>query len=613
MLFFFSTSRPTRARHVSATCESQDGQCSSNTAGAGGSSEEALDLLQRTASSKAGRKPSHESHHHQQQNQNQNHHSSGSDSGKPSPKRPHVLYILVDDLGFADVGFNNKHNPEVRTPSIDYLARRGVTFARHYVANQCGPTRVAAQSGRLPIHGQMKNDADSTVTAGMSTKMTGVAEKLSEAGYKTHYVGKWDVGMATHHHLPRARGYSTSLGYFHKGNDQFTQHCPTSHIGCCAPGLVDLWQETEHGQGPARDLNGTDYQEFIFLRRMEEIIDSHDKDDPLLLFYAPHVAHCPLQVPDDYMKKFSWMENDWDCSEKGYDQSKCRQRYRASVHLLDDIVRKLVRKFKKKGMWDDLLIIFTADNGGPVHLGATNYPLRGGKATEFEGGYRGAALASGGVIPQSQWGKRLQGIAHIADWYTTLSHLAGVPFHDLKAEASGAPDVDGYDLWPWLVGQEQESPRHELALSDRVLMAGRWKFMRGKFPGAAWTGINHPNSSYSRKLFERETSPTLECDETLGCLFDVDSDPGEHNDLAQKHPEVAKLLQQRLQEVRQTIWHDPHVHSEVCPNDTEGHICACWMAINYYGGFYGPFAGQGDTFHNLEKIKKNRAAALANS
>jgi len=574
-----------RSQHVAAIGCLEDAECSA--LGEQFSSEaagEGLDLLQRVMEAKAGEvdRPSQSTQHKR--------------------VRPHVLYVLVDDLGFADVGFNNRGNPEVRTPFIDRMARHGVVLQRHYVANQCGPSRVAAQSGRLPVHGQMRNDADTKVTAGMSTKFTGIAEKLSEAGYKTHHVGKWDVGMATHNHMPRARGYSSSLGYFHKGNDQYTQECPTTHIGCCAPGLIDLWKEDPHKQGPARGLNGTDFQEFIFQRHMEDIIDSHDPKDPLFLFYAPHLAHCPLQVPDKYMRKFSWMTDDWDCSDKGYDQSNCRQRYRASVHLLDDILRKLVRKLEHKGMWDDLLIIFTSDNGGPMHLGASNYPLRGGKFTEFEGGYRGAAFVSGGFVPHSQRGKRVQGLSHIADWYTTLSHLGGVPFHDLRAEAAGAPQVDGLDLWPWLVGQVHESPRRELPMSTNTLLQGKWKYMRGTFKGAVWTGAKHPNASYTPDLFEFQSSPSLDCEE--GCLYDVESDPGEHVNRAADNPTLTAFLHSRLHELKQSYWEDPHVHKEVCPSDTNGLECACWMAIHFHGGFYGPFAGQESAFIGLGKVKK---------
>lgn len=121
--------------------------------------------------------------------------------------KPHILFVLVDDLGWANVGFNlEEKNPEVVTPTLDHLAASGIHLKRHYVHKMCTPSRTSVQSGRLPVHvntglGDVCDD-----NTGIPYNMTGLAEKMKMAGYKTHFAGKWDAGMATPAHTPHGRG-----------------------------------------------------------------------------------------------------------------------------------------------------------------------------------------------------------------------------------------------------------------------------------------------------------------------------------------------------------------------------------------------------------------------
>merc|ERR1719277_56804 len=119
-------------------------------------------------------------------------------------KHPHILFILLDDLGWADVSFNRKGEQGVKTPSIDALREEGVKLDRHYVHKTCSPTRSAIQSGRDPIHvnvlnlANSKHNPDDEISgySGIPRHMTGMAEVLRNSGYLTHMVGKWDAGMA---------------------------------------------------------------------------------------------------------------------------------------------------------------------------------------------------------------------------------------------------------------------------------------------------------------------------------------------------------------------------------------------------------------------------------
>lgn len=166
--------------------------------------------------------------------------------GEFDTPKPHILFILVDDLGHANLGFHREvKTKEVQTPRIDQLLNDGVNLDRHYVHKFCSPTRCAIQSGRAPIHVNVIN-ADPSVHnpadpvggfAGIPRNMTGMAEVLKRAGYATHFAGKWDAGMATPDHTPEGRGYDTTLSYFHHANDYYT-----FKTGLCnGKPVTDLW------------------------------------------------------------------------------------------------------------------------------------------------------------------------------------------------------------------------------------------------------------------------------------------------------------------------------------------------------------------------------------
>eukprot|EP00448_Togula_jolla_P019505 CAMPEP_0170588842 /NCGR_PEP_ID=MMETSP0224-20130122/11046_1 /TAXON_ID=285029 /ORGANISM="Togula jolla, Strain CCCM 725" /LENGTH=587 /DNA_ID=CAMNT_0010912587 /DNA_START=75 /DNA_END=1838 /DNA_ORIENTATION=+ len=556
-----------------------------------------------------------------------------------SGARPHIIFILVDDLGWADVGFHLKEaNPEVQTPVIDELAFSGIRLHRHYVHHSCQQTRVSVQSGRLPVHVKWHNDPWHYPLSGMPTKMTGVGEKLRDAGYTTHFVGKWDIGMATHAHLPRSRGYSTSLGYFEKSNHQWGSKCLQCEVCGKEANITDLW-ENDH---PVADVDENVYQEFKFRDRIHEIIDNHDTKNPLFLFYAPHVAHCPLQVPKQYLDKFSFMASGLDthepsCSTGNHDvkgiisepggpqpeEWHCRRQYRASVNLLDDIIGGIVTDLKAKDMWNDTLLVFTSDNGGPPHGGATNFPLRGGKEMMWEGGIRAAAFVSGGFVPKQRRGKTLGGIIHIADWYATLSHLAGADSHDELAALHGLPPIDSINQWPWLSGsvEDAKSPRQELAVTDSVLIEGPWKFMRGTFAFGGWQGPNSTNQTQPEhgtlmgviagRTDGKAHGTLVDCG-SEGCLFNLEEDWTEHTEVRKENPTVATKMAQRLDELVVGFYDNSDLASELdsCPPGLSSSACACWMATNHYGGFLGPYKGVVTEFYKQRLAELQSTASL---
>ena len=316
--------------------------------------------------------------------------------------------------------------------------------------------------------------------AGVPRNMTGIAEKLASAGYQTHFAGKWDAGMASPDHTPKGRGYSTSMLYFHHANDYWTSDaggCNFSHSRKepLTP-IADLWADS----APAYGLNnsqacsqsaqaGCKYEDDIFMDEVLRVVAAHDVSKPFFFFWASHIAHAPLQVPQAYLDKFAWIGED----------SSPRMFYAAMANYVDDLVGKFVSALKAKGMWDNTLWLSSADNGGPIYssgaAGANNWPKRGGKMSNWQGGINVNAYAAGGVLPAAMSGKKLDGLAHGADLYTTFCALAGVDPTDARAAAAGLPPVDGVNLWPYISGANSTSARTEVPIGSESTEANLLK------------------------------------------------------------------------------------------------------------------------------------------
>ena len=392
---------------------------------------------------------------------------------EPLPDKPHLLMFLADDLGWADVDWHREDGyPERATPGLDHLRREGIELHRTFAFKYCAPSRAALLSGRHPIHVTVLNSDpgthnpsdDDTGFAGIARSMTTLATVLKRSGYRTHHVGKWDVGMATFDHTPHGRGFDSSLGFFSHENDYYNftvddnfgagpRSCVTTHTNgvtaaqlyaqafAASHGILDLWEKEMDGrEGPAFEwINspGCDaghaahpdgeyirtsarcvYEEAIFEERAQRILMTHDVRTPLFLYHAFHLVHEPLQVPAAWLERFEWV------------QPQSRRRYLAMASYMDHVVVNLTALLRTRGMWSRSLVVFASDNGGPIYrqgsAGANNFPLRGGKASNLEGGIRVPAIVSGGYLPPSRRGLRLEGLVALWDFYATFAALAGI-------------------------------------------------------------------------------------------------------------------------------------------------------------------------------------------
>jgi arylsulfatase I/J len=521
-------------------------------------------------------------------------------------KPPDILYILLDDFGWADAGWHRALNyTDVQTPHMNALVKEGVELDRHYAFKYCSPTRSAIQSGRNPIHvnvlnlgGHLYNPKDKVSGyQEMPRNMTGLAEHLADAGYETHYYGKWHAGSATPQHSPRGRGYQKSLHYFGGANDYWT----SKHFEPCR-GMDGAWHKIRDlwdTDGPASGLvnpwscsqdhqKGCIYEDQLFLDRVQSAIRHRDPKTPLFVFWAPHIVHEPLQIPNDALNRFSFIDEPH------------RQHYHAMVYWIDEAIGAVTAELKRGGTWDNTLVIVHADNGGPIYThaaGGNNYPLKGGKRSNWEGGIRVNAFVAGGFLPPEVRGTKQEGLMAAWDWYVTLARLVGVDPTDRKAEAAGLPPVDGYNMWPLISGKVTQSPRSELAIGDpnstnphilsatRVggLIQGRYKLIVGWLESSGWTGPVFPNST-------SDWDPSSEwqfCSRSPanGCLFDIVSDPGEHTSLAAQEPELFQRMLARMAELEKSAF---------SPDRGTEDPLACKRFLDRYGGFYGPWVDIGE-------------------
>lgn len=250
-------------------------------------------------------------------------------------------------------------------------------------------------------------------------------------------------------------------------------------------------------------------------------------------------------------------------------------------------------------MWENTLLVVSSDNGGPIYAGkslklfggASNFPLRGGKTSDFEGGIRISSFASGGLIPFAMRGVKLRDYFHVADWYATFCAIAEVSMHDSVAEANGLPPVDGINQWPLLSGEisHGHGARNEIHISPVTLIKGRWKLLTGSDPGSINShqragvvpfdsyAVGYGFSALITTVWQLMPPSGLACH--TGCLFDILEDPTESRDRAKENPELLTKMWSRLDELNRQIFN---------PDRGAPDLKACYNLQKI--GYYQPFA-----------------------
>jgi len=433
--------------------------------------------------------------------------------------QPNIVIILADDLGYNDVSW---HNPLVRTPHLEALAREGVLLEQHYSQPVCTPTRAALLSGRYPFHiGLQRKVVKPLNPWGLLTNLTTLADELKSAGYSTYAVGKWHLGFCKEDYLPTSRGFDHHYGFWVGAEDYYN-----------------------HTRGEGKHVDGYDfrddlevdesaigvYSSILFSKKSEEIISNHDQSKPLFLYLPFQSVHGPIEAPQEYVDMYE------DVSDEH------RRVYLGMITAMDDAVDVVVKSLKSAGMFNNTIIVFFSDNGGASGKG-NNWPLRGHKGTLWEGGTRTPAFIHGpGLSARTE-----ERMFHVTDWYPTL--LAA-----LNKTVSGPP-MDGVAEWKGLVDSSHEWERDEMVYNIKTeedhpnsptsaIRVGDWKYLWRVTGDDTWE-----KPPEGRETGQTTNSPTSQSSQShTNQLFNLADDPLEEMNLANVEVEKAEEMKSRLKE-----------------------------------------------------------------
>lgn len=335
---------------------------------------------------------------------------------------PNIVLMLADDLGYNDVSLHG--SPQVPTPHVDALAAQGVWLRGYRTQPVCSPTRASIMSGRHATHTGIYMPFARGSAARLGLNFTLLPEHLRHAGYDTHLVGKWHLGQNEVAALPTSRGFDTAYGYWTGAEDHYNHQAPQAN------GSYDF----ADGLRTCFEANGT-YGSDLFTRRAVRIISGYTPSSAraFFLYLAHQNVHWPLQAPAPYLARFA--------RTTGGDRR--RQAVAAMASVLDDAVGAVSAALARQRLEASTLVLFLSDNGGPTNgyegSWSSNYPLRGGKNTLWEGGTRAVAIARGFGVPPARRGTATEALVHCADWLPTLLHLAtGEPGGWRRALRGGA-------------------------------------------------------------------------------------------------------------------------------------------------------------------------------
>ena len=369
--------------------------------------------------------------------------------------RPNLIFIVADDLGYADLGCYGGRAPV--SPVLDRLAVEGIKFTQGYSNSPvCSPTRFAMITGRYqyrlrgaaeePINSKSRGSA----TLGLPVEHPTLPSLLKASGYRTALIGKWHLGYPPHFG-PLRSGYEEFFGPMSGGVDYFTH--------CASTGAHDLWDGEEVKIEPG-------YLTDLLSQRSVDYVDRMARQDaPFFLSLHYTAPHWPWETRDDEPLAQE-VKNNLFHLHGGNIHS-----YRRMIHHMDEGIGHIVDALKRNGQADNTLVVFTSDNGGERF--SDNWPLVGGKMDLTEGGIRvpwiahwPARIAAGGVSEQH---------CMTMDWSATFLDAAGV---------QAAPDhpLDGVSLLPVL---RDAAHRFDRPLywrmnhrGQRALRDGDWKYLR---------------------------------------------------------------------------------------------------------------------------------------
>jgi arylsulfatase A-like enzyme len=398
--------------------------------------------------------------------------------------RPNVVLIITDDVGYGDIGSYGA--PDIKTPNIDSLAKNGTRLTDFYAAPNCSPTRAMLISGRYQQRYRIENPLGAARVAqeqGLPATGRTLPQLLKNNGYRTGLVGKWHLGYKPEF-SPNAHGFDYFFG-FKSGLIDYYQHTDQS-------GEHDLFEN-------AQPTHVTGYSTDLFAERSVKFIEQNAKQ-PFFLEVAFNAAHWPFQVPDHP----SVAPDNGRFVQPQESPTSTRKDYAAILERADQSVGKILAALDRLGLARNTLVIYTQDNGGEWL--SRNAPLFHRKSTVWEGGIRVPAIFRWpDRIPA---GKSSSQVGIIMDLTATILAVTNSP---VPAEAR----LEGINLLPLLQNGAQRSER---TLFWRIAGAAR------------------------RQRAVRQGDWKLLLDAGNPMLYNLATDIGERNDLANQRPDMVKKL-----------------------------------------------------------------------
>ncbi|AWW32875.1 N-acetylgalactosamine 6-sulfate sulfatase (GALNS) [Echinicola strongylocentroti] len=452
-----------------------------------------------------------------------------------TPKKPNIIYILADDLGYGDLGCYGQD--KILTPNLDDMAASGVKFTQHYAGQTvCSPSRCSLMTGKHMGNASVKRNGQL-----MDSNDVTVAELLKEAGYTTGAIGKWGLSNGPlQTNSANQKGFDHWFGYDNQGFAHFyyPEYMWRNHTKVNYPENVSI----RDASGAYLQGRGT-YSHDEFTKEALWFIEEN-KDNPFFLYLPYTIPHAELTVPEDSLEPYSslgWPERKKKEGGGGgtpgdegygsqYDGGYCAQdnpnaTYAAMISRMDRDIGKIRALISQLGLDENTIIMFASDNG-PDEAGGNDLDffnstagLRGRKRDIYEGGIRSpfivewkGSIPSGTVnnMPSAFW-----------DFLPTACDLAGVTIPEY---------TDGVSLLPTLLGKKKQQKKHDYLYWEwgtvQAVRVDNWK-------------LHYINST------KNDSKPIYE-------LYDLDKDPFEINNVAQSHPQLINKLKKYFADATQT-------------------------------------------------------------
>jgi len=457
-------------------------------------------------------------------------------------RRPNIVYILADDLGYAELGCYGQ--TKIRTPHLNRLAAEGMRFTQHYCgAPVCAPSRCVLMTGKHLGHAYIRNNkkAKPEGQEPIPAEEVTVAELLKRAGYATAAIGKWGLGPVGSTGDPLRQGFDLFFGYncqrhahsyypsYLWHNDrriELNNHPPV-------PGHARLPSDADpHDPASYAAFKGQDYTPERLIETALKFIREH-KDGPFFLYYPTLIPHLALHVPDEELEPYlgQWEETPFT-GGRGYTPHLTpRAAYAAMISRMDKNVGRIMALLKELAIDDHTLVIFSSDNGTTHLRNEVDYeffksvgPLHGLKGSVYEGGIRVPMIA--------RWPGRIQpGTTsdHVSAFYDVLPTLCEI----VGIEPPGG--TDGISFTPTLLGKGRQE-EHKHLVWEFYGSRGQQAVRMGDWKGVRLNCYRNPNGAIE--------------------LYDLATDVGEQNDVAARHPEIVERIAEIMRQEHRpsNIW-----------------------------------------------------------